>query len=383
MITWQEKLLNLDPIDLFEYKDQIPEFKPLLECVQDKGWHAEGNVLIHMNMVLKEALKVIQVNSIEIEDAQTLYISSLLHDIGKPETTFVNKKTGKTVAYGHEHVGVKYAREFLRKYFPEMPVKQVFDILSLVEFHGHPKRLIKGGSKDRRFRQLSCEVNTELVYFLEIADFKGREGSSCEEALQSLEDFKEKCIKLEIWGKPFSEFDKLEQQRGLFGGLRRDLAGRKTDDHEFIFSIGAPASGKTTFLKKNYVNYEFISMDDERFRLCGTMADMSRNQEVYENCFKILAEKLNRKKSCIWDATSLTRKARRRLVQLARNTGAKVTAVYFDISFKELLNRNLSRERHVPEDVILRFHESIQTPKIYEYDQLRVVSEEKELSGRS
>jgi predicted kinase len=371
-MTWQEKLLNLEPINLLDYKD-VPEFKLLSECIQDTEWHAEGDVLIHTNMVLEKAREIATKEfSNRPFDKIAFYFGCLLHDFGKPATTFKNEKTGHIVAYGHENVGVGPARDFLRKYFPQFDTHLRESILSLVEYHGHPKRMVKTESNTKRYFQLSCEVNTELVYWLEVADFTGRIGISNESALVSLEQFKKNCKDMGIWGTKFMTENKSKQWAILFGNEKQI---KPLKDQELVITIGAPASGKTTFLKERFPDYKFISMDDERLKLCGTMADMSRNEEVYNNCFRELANNIKANKNCVWDATSITRKLRRRLIQLGRSSGTKITVVYFDLPLEELFLRNNKRDRHVPEDVITRFYRNLQSPKDYEYDELIVVTE--------
>lgn len=371
-MTWQETLLNLNEIDLLVYRDQVPEFKLLETCPQDKNWHREGNVLVHTNMALAKARELALTYIPNLEHQQILYLATLLHDVGKPQTTFTSTKSGRLVAYNHEGVGVSIAKDFLWKYFSHIHRTQREEILKLVEFHGHPKRMVKGESSDKRFFQLSCEVNTELVYYLEVADFNGREGVSSRESLEYLEKFKKKCQQLDIWGKSYCSTSSLAQWRDLFGGIKKNI---QAGNHELVFTIGAPASGKTTYLKKYYPQYEFISMDEERLRVCGTMADMSRNEEVYNTCFQELSKKLRGDKSCVWDATSLTRKWRRRMIQLARNTGAKITIIYFDLPLKILYERNKSRKRQVPENVIEGFYRKVQLPAKYEYDNLITIVE--------
>ena len=116
-------------------------------------------------------------------------------------------------------------------------------------------------------------------------------------------------------------------------------------------------------------------MDDERERLCGDASDMSKNQEVYELCYKKLVNNMRVRKNTIWDATSISRKMRKQLIDTARRHGARISMVVFDISIYEILKRNQSRSRVVPEDVVYDYYRRFQNPKSYEYDKLYVVNE--------
>ncbi len=391
-----DKILNIESIDLFEYKDQVPIFKLLAECSQDKKWHAEGDVLTHTNMVLKVARELCK-DIPRQPDKINVYLGALMHDFGKPFTTF-EKYPGKLVAYGHESVGMTAARRFLREYFDFDFLRREY-ILSLVEFHGHPKRMMKDGSKDAKFLKLSLDVNTHQVHAVEIADFMGRKGDSIEDALQMLEKFKMKCKDLGIWNRPYVIPESVDYSQVLYSLLRWDIlfnnlkldtaAGKRRfgklkalseqNPFELMITIGAPGSGKTTHVKKVYPHIDRISMDEEREKVCGDMNDMSRNTEVFENCLAQLRSNMQKRVNTIWDATSIGRKLRKRLIDMARQHGAMISLIYFDLSMDEVLKRNKERGRNVPEDVVKKFYRNIQTPKSYEYDRLLVVDERKKL----
>ncbi len=388
----KDKLLNIEPIDLFEYKDQFPIFKLLSECLQDKKWHAEGNVLTHTNMVLDVARELCK-DIPRQPDKVNVYIGALMHDFGKPLTTF-EKYPGKLVAYGHESVGMTAARRFMRDNFDFNFLRREF-ILSLVEFHGHPKRMMKDGSKDHKFLKLSLDVNTHQVHAVEIADFTGRIGESADVALQMLEKFKMKCKDLGVWNRPYIVPDSKDYSNALYSLLRwevlfhnlkldTDVGKRRFDNlqglseqdpFELMILVGTPGAGKTTHVKTVYPHVNRISMDDERLKICGDMNDMSRNQEVFDNCFTQLRSNMQNRINTIWDATSVGRKLRKRLIDLARQQGARISIVYFDLPLDEVMKRNRKRNRNVPDEVIKKFYNNLEVPKIYEYDRLLVVDE--------
>ena len=384
------KVLQLQTINLFDYLDIFPEFILLKDCPQSIRWHGEGSVLHHTNLVMTKALEI-AIKETNKELGINLYLAALLHDFGKIDTS-VPKEGGKVTAYGHEGAGVWRAREFLKKYFPQYGYARREYILSLVEFHGHPKRLINGESKDNKFRQLSLDVNTRQVHDLEIADFTGRIGEHPDKEMKSLADFKKRCEDLGIWDKyyevPFSynltqTHYNLIRWNILFHNTKEDdpkkrdflqKLSEKQPRCGLLIPIGAPGSGKTHYINKMYPHLKNVSMDDERKRLCGNASDMSKNQEAYENCFRELKNLMKNRVSAIWDATNTTRKTRRRLIDLARHNGIEVVMIYFDLSLETILKQNKNRDRVVPEDVVIKYYSQLQTPRPYEYDHFLVVN---------
>src|SRR5579864_1431335 len=386
-------ILDCQPIDLYDFKEVVGELLPLEDCQQDPQWHGEKSVLAHTNLVMKETLEQMQ-NLRQGFPRIALYIAALLHDVGKPDTAKL-KTNGHNSFHGHEKAGVWRAKEFLKKYFPQFNFRQRDLILNLVEYHGHPKRMIEVGSQDDRFKRLSLEVPTHLVYNLEIADFKGRIANDIPKSLIVLDQFKKKCEDLDIYGKAYQIPNSKELTNLQYSIFRWNILMHHDEDTnqkeidrvikltdrpnplELTLLVGCPGSGKTTY-RNTLTNSNVISMDDERQRLCGTPNDMSRNQEVFNNCFRELNKNMKAGENVVWDATSYSRKARKPLLESARNHGAKVNLIYWDLAIETLLKRNAEREKVVPEDIVWRFYKTIETPASYEYDQLFVFDDKEQ-----
>jgi len=392
-----DKFMQLEPIDLFAYEQDFPEFKPLRDCIQGKKWHAEGDVFVHTKMSVDEAWKIIQGQTLhknpgfDLAAKQNIYIGAMLHDFGKPLTTIIHEgPEEKITAHGHDVAGTVPAREFLKKYFPEFNFARREWIINLVEHHMQPQFMVKDGADDLRFKRFSLEVDTEQVYNVEIAEHLGRIGYNMDQRDVYMDGFKQKCQELDIFGKNWvipnsdhlSNFAYANMRwKILFNHMNEyDSNNMKVieklmakDPFELMLTVGIPGSGKSTYTQKFHPNVERISMDDERERLCGTANDMSRNGEVFNNCFAKLNKVLSARQNVIWDATSWTRKARKVLIDSARKKGAVITIVYFDTPLELALQRNQIRDRHTPEDVIKMFYSKLQAPKPYEYDRLVVV----------
>src|SRR5438552_777246 len=112
--------LNLDYYSQRLY-DIFPEFEAMARCPQDPIWHAEGDVLIHTQMVIDAALSEIEAATdlspnlppdLPRSLRQSIYLAALLHDVGKPSTTYTSEG-GRVVSPGHSKAGLPLARSIL------------------------------------------------------------------------------------------------------------------------------------------------------------------------------------------------------------------------------------------------------------------------------
>lgn len=392
--TFHDLLINLQPIDLFQFVEEIPELQLMVACQQSPEHHAEGDVLIHTNLTMQDILvRLDQVDN--QEDKITLYLAALLHDIGKPSTSMFNEKKNKITAYGHDDAGVPIANEFLKKYFPKFQYKQREKILRLVENHMHPRLWIKDRTATvNKLKMLSLAVNTKLLYLLSQADTMGRKATDFTSGMLLLELFKQNCEDLGIFGRQYrvplaTHLDNASYSLARWNILVNDYPETKETleeaknimckplpNFQLMLMVGAPGSGKTTLreqLVKQYPDLKVISMDDKRKELCGDANDQSKNAQVFGWQEKELRKAMQNRQNTLIDATNPTRKLRKHLLDLGRDNGALCSAVYFDLSLPVLLERNAMREKRVPDDVVKRFYNSQQSLAPWEVDQLRIV----------
>jgi predicted kinase len=151
-----------------------------------------------------------------------------------------------------------------------------------------------------------------------------------------------------------------------------------------IIAVGCPGSGKSTWWKEGLRNGSIpkqsirINMDEIRYELTGNESDQSKNFVVS----KIAETKL---KSCLaeripviyWDNTSTKAKYRKPIIELAKMANYNVICVFWDLPLSVCKERNNSRLRVVPEDVIERMHNSItENPPVKDegYDDIIVIN---------
>jgi len=124
-----------------------------------------------------------------------------------------------------------------------------------------------------------------------------------------------------------------------------------------IISIGIPGSGKTAVLKKfaEKYGYNYVCPDDIRVELSGSAADQSKNSEVWSVARQRMKDGLSIGDTVVFDATFATPEGRKRFLDFAKESGAeKVQGIFFNTPLEVAKERNLKRERQVPEHVLER-----------------------------
>lgn len=85
-----------------------------------------------------------------------------------------------------------------------------------------------------------------------------------------------------------------------------------------IVMVGLSASGKSSYAKElekeNPTNTIVISSDAIREEICGSVEDQSKNGEVFRIFHERIRRNLENKKDVIADATNITMKSRRAIL---------------------------------------------------------------------
>lgn len=395
---FHDAVVNLQPVDLLPLRSEIPEFENLHCCEQAPEHHAEGNVLIHVNMAAASVLRLMDAENIRYVDQPLLYLATILHDIGKPKTFAISPKHGRITAYGHDEAGVPLANEFMRKYFPEFTYKQREVVCRLIEYHMRPREWMKTNMVSiNKMKMLSLAVNTKNLYVLSQADTLGRIASDMTKSMFLLELFKQNCEDIGIWDKPYrvplathlddasyslarwnilmnhqpEEYDTYEEAQEM-------MVQPPKKNFQLMLLIGAPGSGKSTVRERLvalYPDLKVISMDDRRKELTGDANDQSKNSQVFAWQQRELQKAMEARQNTVIDATNTSRKLRKMLWDSARRNGALCSAIYFDIPLATLHERNKGREKRVPDDVVERFYYTMQSVLPYEADLIQIVDQ--------
>lgn len=147
------------------FSELFPHFIEMSKTPQDKEWHPEGDVWVHTLMVVDEAAIVMRREGMTKDESLVQILSALLHDVGKPETTFENEE-GRIVSPGHEQKGETKAREFLQKINAPKEIEE--KVVRLVMNHMIPGSLYRAEQKgtfisDSAIKRLALKLHPATI----------------------------------------------------------------------------------------------------------------------------------------------------------------------------------------------------------------------------
>lgn len=138
-----------------------------------------------------------------------------------------------------------------------------------------------------------------------------------------------------------------------------------------VILCGPPGSGKSTWAKRAYNNSVFhtvtiVSRDDIRFSYLKEGDQYFKYEDkVIEKFYTSISEALSVEDAVVVaDATHLTEKSRKSLIELGRKFNAIVYGVYFSTPLKTCRRRNNKRKGkyRVPNSVLKRMYFSFKIP---------------------
>ena len=134
-----------------------------------------------------------------------------------------------------------------------------------------------------------------------------------------------------------------------------------------IILHGIPASGKSTWVKKNELEQFTVSSDALRLLCAGIEYDLEGRQrisqkadkKVWNELYSIVENRMKDGQLTVVDATHISEKSISEYKKLAKKYNYRITIVRFNVSLEEALKRNSEREEYerVPEKVIRDMYE--------------------------
>ena len=194
-------LVRSDLIDLF------PELKALIGCKQNRAFHPEGDVMSHLQLVIREAVKY---RDDLPEDWKVAYMfGMLLHDIGKPVST--DPATLRSV--GHDFEGSKIAKSFMERLSRDRDLNN--KVSCIVKGHMRPVIYMKDGSKASAWRKLHNICPLNVLAYVAIADSDGRGFDKSEKLGKDSKFFKGIMHMHEVLGKHTGDIPSVLKGRHL------------------------------------------------------------------------------------------------------------------------------------------------------------------------
>lgn len=118
--------------------------------------------------------------------------------------------------------------------------------------------------------------------------------------------------------------------------------------------VGLPGSGKTTWAYQNRVKGDAIcfSSDDYREKLTGDPSNQEKNDLVFRTIYKQMETAMQQGINIVFDATNLTAKSRRKVLELSVKYEYEAEACIMCTPLEECEKRNARRPRQVPREII-------------------------------
>lgn len=342
----------LDSVDLNAAKFS-PYFEEMGRTPQEAKWHAEGDVLVHTFMVVKELMKLSEYKELPKNEQHLLCIAALLHDIAKPKCTII--ENGEIRSPRHAKVGEKMVRELL--WDEDFEWRET--ICSLVRLHGLPLWSLEKAMPNKAVIGASLRLRNSLLYILTKADILGRICEDQADLLERLAFFKELCIENECYETP-KVFHNAHSRFHFFQQSSSDYPANRFDDtaFEIIILCGIAGSGKDTYAAQQHL--PIVSLDAFRQQFNAKRGDKKAQGQVIQAAYEQAKVYCRQKQSFIWNSTNLTKDMRSKLIRTLGVYNPRFRIVYIETSLGNLLSR---RKQQIPDAAIFRMLRQLDMPE--------------------
>jgi putative nucleotidyltransferase with HDIG domain len=351
-------------VDLAALRATFPWLDPLADCPQDPVFHAEGDVLTHLGMVLAELAALPAFRELPEADRHVLFAATLLHDVAKPDCTRV-EADGRVRSPGHAVKGVYKARRILADDPAFGPLGTPFavreQILGLVRWHGLPGNYLDKPDPLRAAVTAAVTARMDLLAILAEADHRGRiVAVTGDDTFTRLGLFPDFCRECGVWAgpRPFAS------DHSRFSYFRTPAAHPTLDLYddtrcEAVVLSGLPGCGKDTWLSQHAGDREVIALDQIRAELDVDPAD---DQSGVVAAYAKAKACLRKARPFVWNGTNVSRVLRGRVIDLCAAYRARVRVVYLEPPVPLVRERNAGRERKVPTRVWERLFDKLDVP---------------------
>ncbi|WP_166820489.1 AAA family ATPase [Thalassoroseus pseudoceratinae] len=331
----------------------------MADCVQDAGWHSEGDVWTHTKMVLEQLLDLDEWPSLSSHEQTILVFTAIFHDVAKPLTTEIDPESGRVRSPKHAVKGEHVARNILRDLGCDLATRE--QIARMVRYHGRPVFLLERDEPTHEVVRLSWLVDNRLLYLFALADTRGRDTESMARPEEKLHFWKLMAEEANCYDQPYP----FATDHARFTFFQQGESNLQYVPHEnfsctVMLMAGLPGSGKDTWLSRNRSELPVVSLDEIRGELG---VDPTDNQgQVAQTARERCREFLRSGTSFAFNATNTMRQTRRRWLDLFADYNASIEIVYLEPPYETLLRQNRARTKSVPEGVIHKLAEKCEPP---------------------
>jgi predicted kinase len=335
----------LEVYDWDRIERTFPYVPAMRTCIQDPIHHAEGDVWTHTRMVV-EAL-----SQFDGTHDRELRLTGLYHDIHKPKTRTVehDPELGREVVRhpNHSRLGAMAAWHDLWMSGEELRTRLA--VYWLCRWHQKVFHIWREPDMIRAALSFAMVGSWEKLIQFARADNAGRICANPNEASDNLD-------LLEQWlseHKIGPEFFATDHDRIFFfekAGRSPYYAAQKPQGSRVVILSGLPGAGKDTYYNTTLHGLPMVSLDLIRDDLD---IDPEDNQgRVIQAAFEQARVFLREKKPFVWNAQTVTRMARDKIIRLCRDYDAHVSIHALNRPYQTIVRGNRLRKHQVPQKAI-------------------------------
>lgn len=334
-----------------------PWIRALRGAPHDPVHHKEGCPWTHVRMVVEALVADPEWRGLPERDRLVLFAAALLHDVAKPATAREEVVDGRVriTNRGHSRIGAIMARGILWAQGFEPSMREA--VCSLIARHQIPFHLHERERAEalRILAGQSLAAGNRPLTILARADARGRICEDREFIELAVEEFARLAAEEGCLDAPFPFAG--DRERFLFLSGRAAIDPRYAlhdpgDRPEVTMMSALPASGKTTWIRRNRADVPAVSLDAIRERL-GMGPDESKGH-LMATALEEVRGHLRARRSFVWDSTGLVRDLRSNIADLAVRYGFRVRMVSLEAPPAELRRRNRERPHPLPWEAIER-----------------------------
>lgn len=132
---------------------------------------------------------------------------------------------------------------------------------------------------------------------------------------------------------------------------------------ELYILVGSSGSGKSTFCKQYFYPLQIVSSDQMRQIVCDDETNQKCSNDAFQLFHYIIEKKMKWNALAVADATNLTKKARKKLFDLAKKFEYTTIIVVMETELDECLKRNREREISRPEHIVIKHYNQFEIAK--------------------